>query len=267
MMISAPEARFLQWKVRMAADGQKVPVVRRTEAAYRNRNAAPVIESLQVLDPSEVLARSASGGSNVFEASTPDEKGIFTSLEEAKSEGAPRKLYRKGYRTLQWKASDPDGDTLVYELEFRPVSGKKWVSLKKELRETFYSFDSTSLPDGEYLFRVTASDAEANPGEGKSVSRESSPARIDNTPPVIRQISAAPGVFEFEAVDSASPISEAEYSVDAKKWTRVEPKDGLNDSTRETYAIRLPAEARGGYLLVRVVDSSRNVGVASFPAP
>jgi hypothetical protein len=35
-----------------------------------------------------------------------------------------------------------------------------------------YSFDSSSLPDGEYVFRVTASDADANPGEGKTASRD-----------------------------------------------------------------------------------------------
>ncbi len=243
------------------------PSVRRIEAAYRNRNATPVVETLVALEPAEVLARSGSGGSNVFETSAPDEKGIFTGLEESRPEGSTRKLYRKGYRTLQWKASDPDGDSLVYDIEFRPSSGTRWVLLRKDLRETFYSFDSSSLPDGEYVFRVTASDAEANPDDARSGSRESAPVRVDNTPPAIREISRSAGAFEFEAVDASSPILEAEYSVDAKKWTRVEPKDGLSDSPRETYAIRLAPEVRGGYLLVRVTDASRNVAVAPFVAP
>ena len=93
---------------------------------------------------------------------------------------------------------------------------------------------------------MTASDAESNPGDAKTGARESAPVRIDNTPPVIREVGRSAGVFEFEAVDAASPILEAEYSVDAKKWTRVEPKDGLSDSPTETYVIRIPAEARGG---------------------
>lgn len=267
LRIDAPDGRFLQWKLRMEPDGERTPRVRRVEAAYRNHNSAPTVESLLALEPAEVLARSGTSGSNVYEAAATDEKGIFTGLEEAKSESSPRKLYRKGYRTLQWKASDPDGDALVYELEFRPAGSTKWIPLRKDIHETSYSFDSTSLPDGEYVFRVTASDADANPGEGKTASRDSSTVRIDNTPPVVRETSRSAGVLEITAADAASPIAEAEYSLDAKKWIRIEPKDGLSDSPEESYTIRLPAEARGAYLLVRVTDAARNVAVVPFTAP
>jgi hypothetical protein len=265
--VQAPDARYLQWKAQMSGSSDASPRVRRTEAAYRNRNATPVVDTLAALEPAEVLARSGSGGSNVYEASAQDEKGIFTGLEEARSEGAPRKLYRKGYRTLQWKATDPDGDTLVCEIEFRPAAGTKWVPLRKDLRETFYAFDATSLPDGQYVFRVTATDAESNPGDAKAGVRESAPVRIDNTPPSVREAGRSAGQLELEAVDGASPILEAEYSLDAKKWVRIEPRDGLSDSAKESYLIRLAPDARGVYLLVRVTDTSRNVAVASFLAP
>jgi len=255
-------------KVRMSSDGSHAPVIRKLEAAYRNRNAAPVVESLIALNPNEVFARSASGGANVFETTSPDDKGIFTSLEEQKSESAPRRLLRKGYRTLTWRATDSDSDPLTYDLEFRPESASgRWMTLRKGLKETFYSFDTTSLPDGDYVFRVTASDAEANPEEKKTGSRESTPVRIDNTPPVIRRLSATASAFEFEASDAASPILEAEYSVDAKEWTRIEPKDGLSDSPTESYAIPLAGLPRGGFLLIRVSDAARNVAAASFALP
>ncbi len=74
-------------------------------------------------------------------------------------------------------------------------------------------------------------------------------------------------MLEVEVTDAGSPLTEAEYSVDARKWTRVEAKDGLSDSPRENYVIRLPADARGGYLLVRVTDSARNVATESYTAP
>jgi hypothetical protein len=268
-VIPATAARYLQIKVRMTTDGAgaRVPIVRRLEAAYRNRNAAPAVESLVALAPNEVFARSASGGSNIFETTAPDEKGIFTSLEEAKTDGAPRRLLRKGYRTLTWRATDPDSDPLICEIDFRPVGSTRWMSLRKGLKENFYSFDTTSLPDGDYVFRLTASDAETNPEEKKTATRESGTVRIDNTPPVIRKIGGGSGTFEFEAADAASPILEAEYSIDAKEWIRIEPKDGLSDSLTEVYAIPLDQKAHGGFLLIRVTDAAHNVAAASFPLP
>jgi hypothetical protein len=265
--ILAPPGRFLQWKLRMTSRGSSAPVIRRVEAAYRNRNAAPVIEAFLAMGPSEVFARSAGGGSNVFEMTAPDEKGIFTSLEEPKPESAPRKLSRKAYRTLTWKTSDPDGDPVVYSLEFRPVSSSRWIPLKSDIRDSFYSFDTSSLPDGEYAFRLTASDAEANPGEGKTVSRETSPVSIDNTPPMIRRIGTGKGTLRFEVEDAASPLTDFEYSVNAHEWVRVEPEDGLSDSRKETYSIELKPADRSGYLLVRATDASHNVAAASFSAP
>ncbi len=260
----APAARYMQIKVRMSSDGARVPAVRRIEAAYRNRNAAPAVDTFTALPPNEVYARSASGGSNIFETTAPDEKGIFTSLEEPRAEGAPRRLLRKGYRTLTWRATDADSDILSYDIEFRPLSSTRWMPLRRNLKETFYSFDTTSLPDGDYVFRLIASDAEANPEEKKTGSRDSSPVRVDNTPPVIRRIGSNGSTFEFEATDAASPILEAEYSVDSKEWVRVEPKDGLSDSMQESYVIPLDAKLRGGFLLIRVTDASRNVAAASF---
>jgi hypothetical protein len=219
------------------------------------------------MGPNEVFARSGGSGSNVFETTAPDEKGIFTGLEEARAEPAPRKLLRKGYRTLTWKTTDADGDTVVHSLEFRPVSSSRWVPLKSDIRETFYSFDTTSLPDGEYVFRLSASDSEANPEDPKSASRETSPVAIDNTPPVIRRIDSARGVVRLEVVDAASPVTEFEYSVNAREWVRVEPEDGLSDSPKETYKIELKADQRGGYLLVRATDAARNVAALSLTAP
>jgi hypothetical protein len=262
--IAAPPGRYLQWKLRMSSPGDRSPAVRRVEAAYRNRNAAPVVEAFFAMGPSEVFARSAGGGSNVFETTAPDEKGIFTSLDEAKAESPPRKLLRKGYRTLTWKVTDSDADLVVSRLEFRPLASTRWIPLKADVRDSFYSFDTSSLPDGQYVFRLTASDAESNPGEEKTSSRESSPVRIDNTPPVIRRAGSEKNPLRVEVVDSSSPITEVEYSVNAREWVTLVPDDGLSDSPKESYSIPLKPEDRTGYLLVRATDAALNVAAASF---
>jgi hypothetical protein len=68
-------------------------------------------------------------------------------------------------------------------------------------------------------------------------------------------------------LDSASPITDFEYSVNAREWKRVEPEDGLSDSLKETYRIELKPEERDGYLLIRATDAARNVTAVSFTAP
>jgi hypothetical protein len=70
-----------------------------------------------------------------------------------------------------------------------------------------------------------------------------------------------------EVADSASPITDFEYSVNARDWVRVEPEDGLSDSRKETYRIELQPGDRGGYLLLRATDAARNVGAISLTAP
>ena len=202
--------------------------VRRVEAAYRNRNAKPVVETLRALEPAEVLARSGSGGANVFEQSAQDEKGIFTGLEEARSEGSPRKLYRKGYRTLQWKATRPRRRRPRLRARVAPGGGREVDSAAEGpardvllVRRDVASGRRVRVPRDGLRRRV-------QPGR-----REDRVARVG--PRADRQHAArrsarsarSAGSLEFEAVDAASPILEAEYSVDAKKWIRIEPKDGL----------------------------------------
>ena len=153
---------------------------------------------------------------------------------------------------------------MVSNLQFRPLASTAWIPLKSDVRDSFYSFDTSALPDGDYVFRLTASDSESNPGEEKKSSRETSPVRIDNTPPVIRRIGSDRNPIRFEVVDSASPVTEVQYSVNAREWVTLVPDDGLSDSPKESYSITLKPGDRAAYLLVRATDASRNVAATSF---
>ena len=126
---------------------------------------------------------------------------------------------------ISWQADDPDGDKLVYEVDFRGEGEREWKVLKKDVHDSSLTIDGDALADGRYYFKVTASDREANaPAAAKEADLTSSPVLIDNTPPVIRITSnrrAGSAVdLGFEAADSTSALRRAEYSIDAGSWIR-----------------------------------------------
>ena len=240
-----------------------------SRSSYRNRNASPVVDAVcRARARPRSCARSGSGGSNVFEASAPDEKGIFTGLEESRTEGSPRKLYRKGYRTLQWKASDPDGDTLTYEIEFRPASGGE-VDAAAEgpprdvllLRHDVASRRRVRLPrDGVRRgveSRTTRRPASARPPRCGSTTRRPSSAR-----PSLGRASSS-------SKPSTRPrrFSKPSTASTRRSGSRIEPKDGLSDSPRETY-VDPPARRRPGRIPARPRHRrGAQRGAASFTAP
>ena len=92
---------------------------------------------------------------------------------------------------------------------------------------------------------------------------------VDNTPPLItlgpvRRLGNKVDV-EFEAVDAASPLRRAEYSLDAASWVPIETIDGVIDSMREKFVLDLAGLAPGEHLLVvRAADSANNTGLAKI---
>jgi len=110
---SAPPARYLQWKLN-ATPPSKGMMVSSMTVAFVNRNVAPVIETVLVNEPAVVfLGGNYPMAPQVVEATNPDENGIFTTLEEPVDRTAQgKKYFRRGYRTISWKATDANGDAL-----------------------------------------------------------------------------------------------------------------------------------------------------------
>ena len=265
-------ARFFQWKVELTAGTRgEAPEIERVEVSYRDRNARPVLENLTVLEPGAVFPRGgASSGPAVLSVTNPDENGIFAGVEPPKetSEAGGRKLYRKGFRTLTWKGIDPNGDPLRYDVELRRVPGKVSFLVRKEVEESFLSFDTAALPDGRYRFRVTASDRAANPeGEALTSTEESDVFIMDNTPPSVRIESAREEggelVIRGVATDLLSSIVRIEGSLNADRWRPLAADDGAFDSLSERFTFRLPRPLRPSVVAVRVVDGAGNVAAAS----
>ncbi|HOL70674.1 MAG TPA: hypothetical protein PLA43_15195 [Bryobacteraceae bacterium] len=270
--IRSPNARYIQWKAEFTGTDQAGPVLESVSLAYQPQNTPPVVKSVTVVaqpgtSAASKTAASQSQTSSSYSITVTDtgETGAAT------SSGTPtQSLSRSGSDQLQivWQAEDPDNDRLVYSVYFRGEGEREWKLLKDNLTENAYMLDADSLADGRYWFRVVASDSPANaPGTAREAEMISSPTLIDHTPPVVT--AGAPKrtgsrvEIEVEAVDAASPLRRAEYSVDAGPWVPIEPVEGIIDSERERFVVRLDDLAPGEHLIVfRVVDSAGNAGLA-----
>ncbi|HEY2830681.1 MAG TPA: hypothetical protein VGJ88_11235 [Thermoanaerobaculia bacterium] len=261
--IDAPPGRYVQWKMSMPKPSMDM-AVHGVTAGYINRNVAPVIDTIAVADPAVVYISSSYPASpQVVEATNPDENGIFTSLDSPREKNEPgKKVYRKGFRTITWRAHDDNGDSIRYALSFRSHGTGKWLRLRDDLDENQFNFDTSQMPDGTYELRLTASDARDNPDNALTDSKEGVEFQVDNTPPQIAFTTAGNDVV-VHVTDKMSPIGRVEYSVDAQKWIRIQPEDGISDSPDETY--KLPRSAVAGkFVIVRAVDGFFNVATESM---
>jgi hypothetical protein len=284
--VASPAGRFLQWKAVLHAGGDLGSI----GVNYLPVNAAPVVDDLvavpgarinpqnqPVNQPQQVSITFPTAGQNavmVFDA------GANAALPAVKDRTAI---------TVRWAAHDDNGDDLIFSLYLRGDGETVWRLLKDNITDKAWSFDATLIPDGGYQVKVVASDAPSHtPGDALTAEKVSERFEVDTTPPVVSGLKAermqaldcnagpCPQAVRvvFDAEDAFSPISHAEYSVDAGTWQFVEPVGGLSDSLREHYQLDLQVNAPGGKLsehliTVRVYDRHDNAGVAKtvFGAP
>jgi len=252
--VTNPPARYIQWKAVFHSGGSSSPTLDEVTLSYLNQNLAPQIHSLNVSTSSE---RTGLGGA-AAPANLP--LGVTTGPQAASPSGKPP-------INLTWQADDPNGDQLVYSLYLRATDEEEWHLLKDKLRQATYAIDPTALADGKYVARLVASDEESNPPEiARKSELLSAPFWVDNTPPdveVVKQTAAA-GVVEvlFSAEDSTSPLRAAETALDSQEWHDILSDDGVVDSRKERFTVKLPHLSAGEHILyLRAADTSGNIGI------
>jgi hypothetical protein len=280
-LVGAPAARFLQWKA-VIHDGRPGDGIDWVSVAYLPKNVAPVIDGIAIQDPG-VRAQAPAGV--VLPANAPLKQppvanpnpagGVTTSTPTTpKFELQPQGTVQKGYQSVLWSAHDDNDDDLKYAVYFRGENQKDWLLLKDNLDQKFYSWDTSSMPDGAYYLKIVASDAPSNPPDvARQTERESERFEVDNTPPIIGKIEASPtgmnadrskGVsydFQFTATHATSSIDRAQYSVDGGDWILVSPTNGISDYTSETYSFTVRGLSSGEHTIaVRAYDRFDNVG-------
>ncbi|MCL4402532.1 MAG: hypothetical protein M1436_07720, partial [Acidobacteria bacterium] len=236
--VNCPSARFVQWKATLTAatDGRS-PELDGVELAYLPKNIEPRLEDLEItpsnykFPPPVILTPSAPVSLTLPPLGRHQQPSRTASVEGS----APTMQYSKGWLGARWNASDENGDRLVYTVQIKGEQESEWKTLKDDLREKYFSFDSTAFPDGEYRVRVIASDAPSNaPPEALTTAAASEPFLIDNTPPRITELAATRTGnklnVHWKASDALTYIEKAEYSLDGGEWTPAPPVGGLSDS-------------------------------------
>ena len=288
--LDCPAARFVQWKaVLRGGSGSATPAIDWFGIAYLPKNISPEVTAIALQDPGVRVqgtalptvgagpqapaqlrmpqpppsASSANAAFNIMAIST-----VGPPTGSAHFDPIPQGFSQKGYQSVLWTADDANDDQLEFAIYFRGENETSWKLLKDKLDTRFYSWDTTSMPDGAYYLKIVANDAPSNPtGEGLSSERESDRFVVDNTPPSIAQLtadSASAGVrVRFQATAPVSFIARAQYSVDAGDWTLVFPAGGLSDAPRENYDFQLQKISPGEHTVtVRVYDEFENVSSA-----
>lgn len=275
--IASPNARYLQW--RAVLTGRNSPEVTSVGVSYLPRNTRPRIASLTVHPPGVAFFRPFPAGDPElagFDSPSTDDRvplpnAVAQAAAAGNTPGLGRRTYQKGIQVFAWRADDDNNDRLDYELYYRREGESDWRLLRRDVWDTIFTWDTTSVPDGFYTVKLVASDRASNPtAQALTAERESELFEIDNTAPSIEvaNVRLEGGRLRASIVvrDSTSMPERVEVSTDASRWRALYPVDGVADGHEERYEVELDA-AGARTLLVRATDALNNVGTASVDVP
>jgi hypothetical protein len=253
--LAIPPARFVQWKA-ILHPGATSPRVDSVTLNYLPKNVAPEFDDVSVSVGTRYQAPPRPPNLEAGQRFDPQPAAI----RDRQSIG------------VKWNVHDENDDQLVYSVYYRGDGQGRWLLLKENLAEKFYSFDASLLPDGGYTIKIMASDAPSHsPQDALSSAKESDRFEVDTTPPQIQDLKAAVQGnsvrVQFRALDGFSPIKRAEYSIDAGDWHFVEPVGQLSDSKSENYDFAVPLKGEGAaaqehVVVVRAYDHFDNMNAA-----
>ncbi len=252
--LDLPAGRFVQWKAEFKSDRPKgaaapfsTPAINSVALNYLPKNVAPAVEEVVVQLGARVPQTPQQNGrpTVAISFSRPSQSNFFSFPQPDEDTAPLSALKDRTSITARWLAHDDNGDKLRFSLYYRGDGEQNWQLLKDRITSTFYSFNSELLPDGGYTFKVVASDAPSHsPGAALTGEHTSSHVEVDTTPPVLSALNAtlqqASIHATLDARDATSPISRAEYSVDAGPWHYLEPTGKMSDSLTEHYDFTAP---------------------------
>ena len=272
--ISSPRARYLQWRAVLVASRNTAPLLTSVTAAYLPRNLRPRVSSITIHPPGTVFQRQFPVDPEIagFEGDTPDRRALARAQGASTGVSLGRRTYQKGLLTFAWRADDDNRDTLTYDVHYRLEGETAWRPLKQAVTDPLVVWDTTSVPNGRYVIRVTASDAPSNsPSTALTGALESTTFEIDNAPPAIAvgrtRREGNRTIVTFEVKDEDSAVQKAEYSLDGDRWITIYPRDGIADSRVEQFELSLEGNIGSQGVIVRATDALNNVTSTDVAVP
>ena len=255
--VSSPPGRFLQVRGRWSRDAGAI--LTDVTIPFETENLRPIVTEVNAVAKSALTREPIGSGKDL-----PSSGG-----EVPKHDPVVK---------LTWKTDNADGDTLRYRVSVRREGLSTWLPLLRSdevLTKAEYEWDTSAMPEGMYKVRVEASDEPANPpADVQTHSLESTPVRIDNTPPVISAVALSAGngnvrKLTAHVTDGLGPIVRVEMAVDGHlEWHPLGAADGLFDTADERIDANVAALVPPGPHLVtlRAVDAAGNATLAETEA-
>jgi len=265
--ILSPKGRYLQFMVKLKTESSRIsPSLKKTTLFYLHYNLPPSLTKLDLLSPNEVYLKPLDQDDVIW-----GERISFSDQALAQNDSkiymAPKKIEKKGYRTITWDALDENGDSLLYSVFIRRENETSWRVLEPKWADKILAFNTSQFPDGIYFVKVEASDSPSNPkGTDMKAEKISRPLVIDNSLPVIRNFRAEKQnnqlSISYTVEDANSHIKEAKFLIVPDDWQVVFPEDGICDSKSETFrfSVVLPQGA-DNLIVVQVMDRHGNIGI------
>ncbi len=239
LQIASPPARFLQYRLTLTSAAGASATVHEITLAYQVGNLAPAIKAVLAKPVAKMGSKVSLTGALVF-------------------------------RQIGVTAADPNGDALLYKLDYRPVGGGKWIKITDKLTKPAYYWNTLTLADGTYELRVTVSDENANAqASALEAVRISEPVIVDNTSPVVARLAGkAAGktiAISGQVADALSRLRVIQYAVDSdEKWRTIIPEDGITDSRTEAFSVKIKDLKAGPHrIAIRATDALGNTGYAA----
>ena len=241
--INVPDGRFMQFRVKMkTSNSESVPVLSSMDFTYIENNLPP-----------DVL----NGGLTTHYKQQNDSNETTKSPQLEENE-----------TMIYWKGSDPNGDKLIYDLEYRLKGERNYRKLANNLENSYFRFKSYLMPSGIYDFKITASDRHDNPIDlAKTKTLEVLNIKYDNDPPEIFDFAVNTEgnarKITFRVEDKLSFLKTVRYSAITEEWHYIIPDDKVLDSMSENFTI-LIEDKNTGSITIEVLDTEGNIKFYSF---